>query len=101
VWPRQGFEDVKAYRLPPPFSRYTHARRYREHLYRHRLGDDTLDITVDEPALMLYIDLDQFKRKRRGEESEKEDDDDGEGEGDEPMEVSHTGLGLHSLNITR
>lgn len=89
-----GFEDVKAYRLPPPFSQYAHARHYREHLYRHRLGDDMIDITVDEPSRMLVVDLDQFKSKRQGEESEREDDD------DDNDPTSHN-YKLRTLTITR
>lgn len=94
----QGFRDVKAYRLPPPYSQYKYARRYKAHLYRHRLGDDRIDVTVDEPSIMLYIDLARFKHKP-GEESEKEEGDDGECTLYAPPEDPL--LNLRSHNITR
>lgn len=91
----QGFHDVKAYRLPPPFSQYPQQVRHKPHLYRHRLGDDSIDVAIDPPSIMLYIDLAQFKRKP-GEEGEMEEGDDAE----DPMDADDP-LRMSALKIVR
>jgi len=54
----KNYQDIRAYRLPPPYTKKNTDNR--QHLYVHRIADANL-ISSDEPSIMMYKHVNRTK----------------------------------------